>query len=240
MPFFAARCTLLVLSTLFYLPRVHANTEIVNFAAVEGTLAPSVLTANWTELSAKAPEKLLRVPPALLGTPLADVCQDSPGASCAHELGLTLRLDDPAWSAYSRFTLRISWSASSPADFDVQVKSAAALFSELRTSVPGRDVHSLPTGRRMYARIRVVDTGVRTPTADGSHERVPPDPITLMVLLEPLYFGVLPASVVPTVAFLILVIIVAALGIVPPVQRYLCAVADEAREETTSTRSKSD
>ncbi|KZT73439.1 hypothetical protein DAEQUDRAFT_808522 [Daedalea quercina L-15889] len=237
---FASRCTLLAFFAFFYLAGVRANTEIMNFAAVEGTLASALLsaTANWAELSVVAPEKPFRVPPAPLGTPLADVCQESPGAPCSHELWLVLRLDDPAWIAYSRFTLRISWPASSPADFDIEVKSAETLFSELQKGAPGSGADSLPTGRRMYARIRVVDTGVRTPTADESHEHATPEPVPFIVMLEPLYLGVLPASVLPTVVFLALIVIVAAFGVVPSVQRYLCAVADEASKEIVSKRAK--
>ncbi|KAH9830460.1 uncharacterized protein C8Q71DRAFT_366915 [Rhodofomes roseus] len=241
MPSFAARC--IFLCCFFYLPFAWANTEIVNFVAMEGSLTPSqaqALQANWTVLSAAAPEKLLRVPPAPLGTPLADVCHPSHGASCSHELWLALRLDDPAWRAYSRFTLRVSWPASSPADFDIQVKSAEALFNELQAGGLDNDFDALHTGRRMYARIRVVDAGVRVPTADGSRERVTPEPVPFIVILEPLYFGMLPASVAPTVAFLVIVIIIAAFGIVPPVQRYLGRVADEVRQETASSRTKSD
>ena len=75
-------------------------------------------TSCRTTLSADDPEKLWRIQPAPLGTPFADVCPGLPGGSegseesCPHEHWLTLRLDDPAWSTYSRFTLRISWPAS--------------------------------------------------------------------------------------------------------------------------------
>ena len=92
----------------------------------------------------------------------------------------------------------------------------------------------------MYARVRVVDAGVRTPTADDSHEHATLEPISFIIVLEPLYFGVLPASVLPTVTFLAVVIIIAAYWVVPPAQRYLGVVADEVRKEVVVKRAKSD
>ena len=128
----------------------------------------------------------------------------------------------------------------SPADFDIEVKSAEALFSELPEDVRGSDVGVHARTRLMYARVRVVDAGVRTPIADGSHERATPEPVPFIVVLEPLYFGVLPASVLPTVAFLGVVIVIAAYWVVPPAQGYLCAVADEVRKEVVVKRAKSE
>jgi len=58
------------------------------------------------------------VDPALLDTPLQQVCESETAItpanpfSCPHELWLALDLDDESWMAYSKFTLRLSWPAS--------------------------------------------------------------------------------------------------------------------------------
>lgn len=60
-------------------------------------------------------EILLQVQPAVLGTPLASVCEPTSGAlteSCPHEAWLTLQLDEHFWDTYDKFTFRISWPAS--------------------------------------------------------------------------------------------------------------------------------
>ena len=133
-----------------------------------------------------------------------------------------------------------SWCKQSPADFDIEVKSAEALFSELPEGVRGSELSVHARTRLMYARVRVVDAGVRTPIVDGSHQRATPEPVPFILILEPLYGGVLPASVLPTVVFLCIVVFVAARWVVPPVQQYLYAVADEVRKEVVIKRAKSE
>jgi hypothetical protein len=41
-------------------------------------------------------------------TPVLDATEVSPGSG----LWLTLKLDDPNWTSYKKFTLRLSWPAS--------------------------------------------------------------------------------------------------------------------------------
>lgn len=81
--------------------------------------------------------------------------------------------------------------------------------------------------RLQYARIRLVDTGVRP--APFAHTAAPAVPFT--IILEPLFFGILPASVAPTLCFLLPIVIVAWAVVVPRVHRYLRAVAEDIREE---------
>lgn len=61
--------------------------------------------------------------------------------------------------------------------------------------------------RRKYARIQLVNTGVLNPTHEaalkGQDPNVLPGPVPIIVTLEPLWFGVLPASVVPTLFVLV-------------------------------------
>ena len=68
-----------------------------------------------SELRPHDSEKLVEVQPAPVDTPLQDVCDPVTASSlgkCPHELWLLLGLDDPAWSSYSKFTLRVSSPAS--------------------------------------------------------------------------------------------------------------------------------
>ena len=80
--------------------------------------------------------------------------------------------------------------------------------------------------RVRYARIRVVDIGVRPPSAKPSE----PEPIPFILVLEPLYLGVLPATVLPTIMFLVPLVFFAGLA-VPSVYRYLSRIAEKSREE---------
>lgn len=88
--------------------------------------------------------------------------------------------------------------------------------------------------RRLYARIRAVTTGLRRPSPD--QDRI--DPIQYILLLEPLYLGVLPASIVPILLFLVPVVLLAAFAVAPRVNRSIERVAAEARAERTGRSQK--
>ncbi len=75
------------------------------------------------------------------------------------------------------------------------------------------------------AHIRFVDTGVLTP---GRTKQ--PTPVSFNIILERLYFGFLPASVVPTLAFMVPVLLMAGLAI-PWINVHLEKIAIEARKE---------
>lgn len=86
------------------------------------------------------------------------------------------------------------------------------------------------TLRRLHlARIRLKQGGVPVPGTqqkEGSEEGVP-----LVVLLEPLLLGVLPASVLPTVVTLLAVLGVTACSVLPYVLRNVLEVVERARRE---------
>ena len=82
----------------------------------------------------------------------------------------------------------------------------------------------------MYARIRVVDTGVLTPTRENIQSTPTPPPVPFMLIVEPLYLGVIPESVLPTLKLLVPVVVIALL-LVPYVNRYLDGVAANARRQ---------
>jgi hypothetical protein len=80
-------------------------------------------------------------------------------------------------------------------------------------------------------RIRAVDTGVLTPSLEQTKSSaLSPLSVPFMLTLEPLYLGVVPASVLPTLALLVPVIICAVL-LVPFINRYLDGVAINARRQ---------
>ncbi len=87
----------------------------------------------------------------------------------------------------------------------------------------------------MFARIRVVSGGVLTP---GASHNATLQPVPFIVTVEPLLFGVLPGSVMPTVACLLFVGLAAGLLVFPRVSRFLGSVADLVRTEETVVRSR--
>ncbi|OCH93002.1 hypothetical protein OBBRIDRAFT_725683 [Obba rivulosa] len=211
------------------IPVVLANTEIVNFAAEEAPDTPGVPV-----LRPGAAEVLWRLQPAPLGTPLDNICQHTnPAGSCPHELWLSLDLDSREWRSYGRFTLRVSWPASSPADFSIDIHSpreVAMLLGHTESASKPPEGKS-PLTRRKVARIRLVDTGVRTPRNSSRLESAGSDPVPFIVLLEPLYLGVLPASVLPIVLFIAVVATVASVVVFPTVYHRLRTVAGQAQAE---------
>lgn len=82
--------------------------------------------------------------------------------------------------------------------------------------------------RRQYARIRVVGTGVRAP----SSVHLGPLEVPFTLLVEPLYLGVLPASVLSVLGLLLPVVIVAGFFVMPRALRYIEQIAKDVRKET--------
>ncbi|KAG5642390.1 hypothetical protein DXG03_002848 [Asterophora parasitica] len=213
---------------------VFANTEIVNFRVSEAREVDFPFTNQWPRLNYTHNDLEWDIRPAAYATPLKEVCEDkTPDAldPCPHELWILLDLRRD-WSTYSSFTLRLSWPASYPADFSIQLYDPQALLNHFGVD-PAQHRH-LPTEsnsrrRYRYARIRLVDTGVLTPrssSSDGSK----PVPVPFIITLEPLYFRVLPPSVLPVLGFIAVACIVAGLA-VPKIHKYLNSVAVQAKKE---------
>ncbi|KAH9934082.1 uncharacterized protein BXZ73DRAFT_100920 [Epithele typhae] len=222
-----------LLALLACAAQAWANTEIVNFDVSLSPDLPLPQAAAWPTLSPEAAEQLFHVTPAPLGASIADVCEpatlDSLGA-CPHELWLALGTDAPPWDGFTKFTLRISWPATSPADFHIDTFAPDELVQRLRAPHLAH-VRLAARGRtrRRFARVRVVSTGVLTPSADGAHARRAREPVSFVVRVEPLYFGVLPGSVVPVVLLLLAVAAAAGFVVRPVVQRRLEEVAGAVR-----------
>ncbi|KAJ7269262.1 hypothetical protein B0H12DRAFT_1094914 [Mycena haematopus] len=233
----------------------HANTEINNFAASERTDAPLLRARSWPTLRPRSTTRwaLARAP---YGTPLSAVCasgtsppgSESESERCPHELWLALDTPD----TYGRWTLRLSWPASTPTDFrlDVLDPRAAAALHLIPPEV------GAPTTTRKYARIRAVDAGVRTPGAlwtpnvyalfarafqnssvvsypDSDSEEDEDEKVHLILTLEPLLFGVLPETVVPVLlmAIAVVVLLIHPGGILEWVQKGVDGLVREARRE---------
>jgi hypothetical protein len=87
-----------------------------------------------------------------------------------------------------------------------------------------------------YARVRVIDTGVRTPWP-GVNLMAPAPDVRFRIICEPLLLGIIPQTLLPTVLSLVLVALVMSM-LVGPVNKYLIQVADEARREIVNNKTK--
>jgi len=214
----------------------------VNFEArSESSVVSPTITSTWPVISPEEPEHVLSVMPAPLGTNMNDLCSGDWAMSCPHAVWLTLDLNRPSWLDYHKFTLRVSWAAFNPADFYLNVYSSLELHAYLQRHNPSlvHDHHlekMSSTTRRMFARIALIDAGVRTPPTNVTS----PDTVPFIVLVEPLYFGVLPKSVVPILLFLVPVVGVAWFVVVPFVHGYLSQQARQIREELRLGRQKTE
>jgi len=87
------------------------------------------------------------------------------------------------------------------------------------------------TTRLRYARIRVADAGVLTPTPDHPPSATRAvEPIPFVLVLEPLYLGILPASLLPTLCFFVPLLLGAAIA-TPWIIGYLDHFVQQARQE---------
>ncbi|KAI0640211.1 hypothetical protein C8Q77DRAFT_1186259 [Trametes polyzona] len=219
---------------VFCARRALANTEIVNFQA---SLSPNTAVAQaseWPVVDSTSSTLHLRVLPAPLDTPATRICEPSakhPAQPCPHETWLNIDLDDDLWSTYSVFTLRISWPASNPARFYIDMYSPDTLRGVLDDTKHTPTPHTTEGAytRRKYARIRLVDEGVLTPTTANGNRTV--EPVSFLVTVEPMYLGVVPASLLPTILFLVGLLSVAGFVAFPRIHAYLSAAASQVKTE---------
>ena len=110
------------------------------------------------------------------------------------------------------------------------VSSATAPSSYVRTDTM--------TPRRLHlAHIRLKQEGIPVPDTRQREDRE--EGVPLVVLLEPLVLGVLPASVLPTVVTLLVLLGVVACSVVPYVLRsVLGEVVEKARRELALSRER--
>ncbi|KAI0814851.1 hypothetical protein BC629DRAFT_1467463 [Irpex lacteus] len=212
---------------------VSGNTEIVNIAAAEADDVSFPQSSSWPTFHPNSAEYLWKIKPAVLGTPFHNVCASRQGP-CEHEAWAVLDLDSRGWQSFRKFTIRISWPAYYPTEFLIETfppKDALAAFQQVypetaRSQPPRKTPRKT---RRQYVRVRLVDAGVRVSSKINSTTEATP----FMIILEPLYFTVLPASVIPTLLFLLPVVLVTSVFVVPRIHRFLRTIADGIRSEST-------
>ena len=102
------------------------------------------------------------------------------------------------------------------------VSSATAPSSSARSDTAPRRLH--------LARIRLKQEGIPVPNTQQKEHRE--EEVPMVVLLEPLVLGVLPASVLPTVVTLLVLLGVVACSVLPYVLRSVTGeVVERARRE---------
>jgi len=174
-----------------------ANTEIVNFFGRENhdLSIQERDKLGWQRLSYPAHvEQLLFLTPAPVpeGSSWEAAFPVSSSQNLSHELWVILDLDSFSASALwdqHMYTLRLSWPAWSPVDFELKIHDSDGLAEH--NMVPSHSA-SGPVTRSHYARIRAKNAGVHR------NESYRQEGVPFYLTLEKLYFGFLPPSVVPT------------------------------------------
>ncbi|KAF9561621.1 hypothetical protein CPC08DRAFT_688774 [Agrocybe pediades] len=209
------------------------DTEIVNFAAHDSQHLSLPFTHKWPILRPRASELRFNTTTARSQSDITqEPCRnlenwslDRPEA-CPHEIWAVLDLDQDQWKKFDKFTLRISCPAYHPTRFTMTIYDPPSLskFSSERPST------AHPTTRTKYARIQLVHTGVLTPWK-GSSENTARYDVSFILVLEPLHFGVLPESVIPTV-LAILAAAAIALPVALRINKQLQKLAQQIRNES--------
>jgi len=143
-------------------------------------------------------------------------------------------------ACFSAFTIRVLTIyrlkpfSQSPAGFSIDIYDPEQVATRFQvTSAPSSSTQPEKT-RIKYARIRLVDAGIRTPTASVEPDYFPSVPVTakvpFIVIVEPLYLGVIPESVLP-LGKILLPLLVALVFVVPRVNVYIDGIAKEIRKE---------
>ncbi|KAF5312235.1 hypothetical protein D9619_002502 [Psilocybe cf. subviscida] len=225
-----------------------ANTEIVNFKPSKAAPVNIPFTSSWPTLSPSKPFIALNVTSAPLGAVLPEeLCPslrswgvERPHADlCRHELYAVLDLDASEWDEFEKFTLRLSWPAFHPTDFKMTILDPTAL-SSFAPSSSVSSTKGAPT-RLKYARIQFTHTGV--PTYPSDEPEISPASrarrtVPVHILLEPLYFNVLPKSTFP-VAIAIGVVLLLCLPVAWGMHSLLKQIADQAvRKEAKRMEAK--
>jgi len=165
---------------------------------------------------------------------------------CEGDLWLVLDFDAEEWSGHKSFTLRISWPASHPFDFQLEAytpQGYALKAGHNVTLVPDL-TPTHPETRSMYARIRPVNIGVLAPWAQRaislnqtlSRALEGYGKVEFITILEPLRLGGVPETLLPTIAFLIPLVLIAGFEVFPRIHAYIARIARDARAELEEKR----
>ncbi|KAF8594153.1 hypothetical protein BDV93DRAFT_549305 [Ceratobasidium sp. AG-I] len=203
----SAASVFLVLSLL---GNSFANTEIINFSTVlspDRIIDASAFNVSWNELDTQSGTRQFSLALAPYKTPWSEICASN---GCAHEMFFKLGTE----TKVGKYSLRISWPASIPADFDMEVFTPSELHDLLSSRANStHQSHSDAQTQTTYARIRARDAGVQSPLITEESQRrqifkplipLPQDPpiVIFHLILDPLIFSVLPRSVVPILGWL--------------------------------------
>ncbi|KZT52908.1 hypothetical protein CALCODRAFT_69885 [Calocera cornea HHB12733] len=217
---------------------VAANTEIVNFLGGEheGILMAEGEHLQWPRLQYTAQaNQVLTISPAPVpeGTPWEDVFPpDGERAFLLHELWVVLDLDTFPTSSFwdqQMYTLRLSWPAWSPVEFQLNVYDPDLLPRKLR----GRSRHGNgQLTRNHFARIRAKNAGIHR------NETFQQGQVKFALELEKLHFGFLPPSVMPAL-LVILASLVPSYAVARYILRILSPISERSSHELRNT-TKSD
>lgn len=96
----------------------------------------------------------------------------------------------------------------------------------------------------MYARIRPINVGVLAPWAqraislNQTLSRALKDygKVEFITILEPLWLGGIPETLLPTIAFLVPLVLIAGFAVFPRIHVYIAGIARDARAELKENR----
>ena len=177
----------------------------------------------------------------------------------------TLRISWPASVCAERFAL-ISWAAppfpllenellhvpldrfpiQHPFDFQLEAYTPQgyALKADRDATWVTDPSHTHPETRNMYARVRPVNVGVLAPWArraislNQTLSRPLKDygKVEFITILEPLRLGVVPETLLPTIAFLVPLVLIARFMVFPQIHGYIERIARDVRTELKEKR----
>jgi len=141
---------------------------------------------------------------------------------------------------------RVSWPASHPFDFQLEAYTpqAYALKADLNVTWVTDLTSAHPETRDMYARIRPVNFGVLAPWAQRAISRNQTlsralknyGKVEFITILEPLRLGVVPETLLPIIAFLVSLVLIAGIVVLPIVHAYIERIARDVRVELEQKR----
>ncbi|KZV69976.1 hypothetical protein PENSPDRAFT_752901 [Peniophora sp. CONT] len=216
------RSTRFALSMLGMISGILANTEIRN---IKAGLSPDADVGGWADswpvLDSRVQETLLALDQC---SHLRDKAE-SVGSGCVEDAWVMLDFDDPAWAKYDAFTVKVSNPASVPVDIEMELLPPFHL--PIQRAIASATDARLPPTRRQYAHVWYTLSSTPSPLLKSDNATS----IPFNLAVEPLFLGVVPLSVVPLVATIPVLILLAHLATTYLVLPALDPVVRNARAE---------